>query len=240
MEDDVSRSQDHRSMDELAAEITELAGHLNAANHRWLKLIAEFDRRKGWSDWATQSCAHWLNWKCGIAMGAAREKVRVAHALEELPKVSASMARGELSYSKVREITRVACVGTEDYFLSIALHGTAGHVEKLVRAYRRTTEAAELTREAQQQADRHVSFYYDADGSLVLKARLPAETGALVLKALDAAFEELPVPTEHKQSVQQLQNVPAGTSEKIPGRAALRADALVYWPKAFLSMAPSR
>ncbi len=69
---------------ELAAAITELAGHLNAATRRWLALIAEFDRRKGWSDSVTQSCAHWLNWQCGLALGAAREKVRVAHALEDV------------------------------------------------------------------------------------------------------------------------------------------------------------
>ena len=137
---------------ELEAQITELAGHLNAANFRWLSLIAEFDRRHGWSDGATQSCAHWLNWQCGIDLGAAREKVRVAHALEKLPRVAAAMARGELSYSKARALTRVACAQTEEYFLSIALHGTAAHVEKLVRHYRRAQEAAELSREARQQA----------------------------------------------------------------------------------------
>ncbi len=96
-----------RSVDELATEICTLAGHINAANHRFLVLVAEFDRRKGWSDSATQSCAHWLNWKCGIAMGAAREKVRVARALENLPQISAAMASGSLSYSKAREITRI-------------------------------------------------------------------------------------------------------------------------------------
>jgi hypothetical protein len=112
------------SLRELEAQITELAGHLNAAHYRWLSLIAEFDRRNGWSDGATHSCAHWLNWKCGIDLGAAREKVRVAHALEKLPRISAAMARGELSYSKARALTRVVCAGTEEYFLQIALHGT--------------------------------------------------------------------------------------------------------------------
>src|SRR6187551_3696188 len=110
-----------RSIDELAAEICTLAGHINAANHRWLMLIAEFDRRKGWADSATQSCAHWLNWKCGIDMGAAREKVRVARALEALPRVSDAIACGQLSYSKVRAITRVARPETEELLLSIAL-----------------------------------------------------------------------------------------------------------------------
>ncbi len=212
-----------RSIDELAADICTLAGHLNAANHRWLLLIAEFDRRNGWSDSATQSCAHWLNWKCGIAMGAAREKVRVAHALENLPKISAAMACGKLSYSKVREITRVAEPATEDYLLMIAEHGTAQHVEKLVRAYRRCQEAEELSREARQQQNRAVSFRYDDDGSLVLNCRLPAEAGARIMKALDLAVQELP------------RDVPAGTSEQPVSFSARRADALALVAESFLA-----
>jgi hypothetical protein len=212
-----------RSIDELATDICTLAGHLNAANHRWLLLIAEFDRRKGWSDGATQSCAHWLNWKCGIAMGAAREKVRVARALQNLPKVSASMACGKVSYSKVREITRVAEPATEDYLLMIAEHGTAQHVEKLVRAYRRCQEAEELSREARQQQNRAVSFRYDDDGSLVLNCRLPAETGARIMKALDLAVQEIP------------RDVPAGTSEQRVSFSARRADALALVAESFLA-----
>ena len=164
-----------RPIDELVAEICTLAGHINAANHRFLMLVAEFDRRKGWSDSATQSCAHWLNWKCGIAMGAAREKVRVAHALENLPKVAAAMASGWLSYSKAREVTRVASADTEDYLLMIAEHGTAQQVEKLVRAFRRCEDAEELSREARQQETRCVNYRYDDDGSLIINCRLPAE-----------------------------------------------------------------
>ena len=221
---------------ELAAQITELCGHLNAANRRWLALIAEFDRRKGWSDSLTQSCAHWLNWQCGIALGAAREKVRVAHALEKLPLIGAAMSRGELSYSKVRALTRVACETTESTFLSIALHGTAHHVETIVRQYRRATETAELSREASKQAGRQVTYYWDDDGSLVLKARLPAEAGLLILRALEAADADLPLPAP---------DVPAGTwrpgqqpatlaTERLPC-AARRADALGVLAESFLA-----
>jgi hypothetical protein len=181
-----------RSTHELADQIVELVGHLNAANYRFLTLIAEFDRRKGWNCRATQDCAHWLNWKCGINLGAAREKVRTAHALEKLPQVAAAMERGEISYSKVRAITRVATPENEHYFLQIALHGTAHHVETLVRAYRRATEAEELSREQQQRTNREVRYCWDVDGSLVLKARLPAEVGALVLKAMEGAVPETP------------------------------------------------
>ncbi len=102
------------STPELVDEITTLAGHLNAANARFLALIAELDRRKGWAEWGVKSCAHWLNWKCGIDLGAAREKVRVARALETLPKIAAAMAEGRLSYAKVRAMTRVADAGQRD------------------------------------------------------------------------------------------------------------------------------
>src|SRR5688500_13044387 len=166
-----------RSMHELEDQIVELAGHLNAANYRFLSLLAEFDRRKGWNCRATRDCAHWLNWKCGIDMGAAREKVRTAHALANLPKIAAAMERGELSYAKVRALTRVACPNTEETLLMYALHGTAVHVERIVRDFRRCKEAEELGREAQQQIDRKLTWFHDQDGMLVINARLPAELG---------------------------------------------------------------
>ena len=224
------------SLADLADEITTLAGHLNAANHRWLKLIAEFDRRQGWADWATQSCAHWLNWKCGIDLGAAREKVRVAHALADLPKISEAMQQGQLSYSKVRALTRVADATTEDYLLQIALHGTAGHVEKLVRCYRRAQDAAELSREASQQRNRSCTYRWDDDGSLVLKARLPAETGALVLKALDAALAGMPFEAEDPAA--EVMDVSAETpTVKLPP-SVRRADALGVMAESFVVNGP--
>jgi len=214
-----------RSIDQLANEICTLAGHINAANHRLLVLIAEFDQRKGWAASGAQSCAHWLNWKCGIAMGAAREKVRVARTLEELPKISAAMASGTLSYSKAREITRVGNAGNEEYLLMIAEHGTAAHVENLVRAYRRCQEAEELSREQRQQQRRRVSFRYDDDGSLVLTCHLPAEAGAMVMKALDVAVEGLPL----------YEDVPAGTSSQVVPYSQRRADALARMAESFLA-----
>jgi hypothetical protein len=204
-------------LEELEARITELCGHLNAAQYRWLLLIREFDRRRGWGDGKLASCAHWLNFKCGLNLGAAREKVRVAHSLEKLPLIAACMARGELSYSKVRALTRVACRATERDLLNIALHGTAYHVERTVRLYRRAIQAQELSREASQQDSRSVSYYWEEDGSLVLKARLPAVGGALVVKALEAALAQVP---EHEVCVERSEEWPIS-------HAARRADALV-------------
>jgi hypothetical protein len=180
------------SNDELEDQITELAGHLNAANFRWLMLIAEFDQRCGWGGVKIRSCAHWLNFKCGLNLGAAREKVRVAHALGGLPKIAASMARGELSYSKVRALTRVADEITEEPLLNIALHGTAHHVETLVRHLRRANQAEALAQEARQHAMRSLRYWYDHDGSIVIQGRLPAIAGAAFIKAIDAALEVVP------------------------------------------------
>ena len=211
-------------LEELEAQITALAGQLNAAQYRWLMLIAEFDRRLGWGDGRLASCAHWLNFKCGLNLGAAREKVRVAHALGALPRISASMARGELSYSKARALTRVACAATEENLLMIALHGTAHHVESIVRLYRRAEQAEELSREARQQENRSVQFWYEEDGSLVLKARLPALGGALLVKALEAALKEVPA-TEL--------NVKLGAEQRL-GFPERRAEALVHVAESYL------
>jgi hypothetical protein len=213
------------SLQELEAQITELAGHLNAANYRWLALIAEFDRRHGWADGKLPSCAHWLNFKCGLNLGAAREKVRVAHALADLPKIAASMARGELSYSKVRALTRVASEATEDTLLMIALHGTAYHVERLVRGFRRAQEAEELSREAQQHANRSLSYWFADDGSLMLKGRLPAVAGAMLIKALDAALEDT---SEREISADVME-------EHSISYASRRADALALLAEQFLA-----
>jgi hypothetical protein len=158
-------------------------------------------------------------------MGAAREKVRVAHAIANLPRISAAMASGALSYSKAREITRVGNAGNEEYLLMLAEHGTAAHVERLVRAYRRQQEAEELSREQRQQANRRVSFRYDDDGSLVLTCHLPAEAGALVMKALDVAVEGLRI----------YEDVPAGTSRQIIPYSARRADGLARIAESFLA-----
>ena len=128
--------------DALAAEITALAGQLNATQYRFLKLLDEFDRGQGWAGHGARSLAHWLEWKCGLGDLAAREKVRVARALRELPLIDAAFEHGEISYSKVRAMTRAATPENEKELLNIARYGTAAHMERLVRVYRRCREHA--------------------------------------------------------------------------------------------------
>ena len=121
----------------LELELTRLAGHINAINYQFIKLLAEFDEHGGWQVDGVKTFAHWLNWKCGIGALAAREKIRVARALHDLPLINESFRTGEISYSKVRAMTRVATTDNESLLLTIAEHGTAQHVEQTVRKYRR-------------------------------------------------------------------------------------------------------
>jgi hypothetical protein len=174
----------------LADEITRLAGHINAANYRFLSLVAEFDRLGGWSGAGIKSCAHWLQWKCGITSGAAREKVRVARSLEQLPKISTALANGELSYSMVRAISRKADASTEDYYLYIARHGTVSHVEQLVRKHDYAERLQSSGREEIQYESRTASCYRDDDGCWVVKARLAPAEGELFFKALNAIADQ--------------------------------------------------
>jgi hypothetical protein len=171
----------------LADEITELASHIHAATCRWLGLVAEFDTRGGWGEWGCRSCSHWLSWRCSISPVAAREHVRVAHRLEELPLIRGAFAEGRLSYSQVRALTRVENVEREEELLSLARHATAAQLERLVRAYHGVVARARVA--AGGGPDRYVTWDHADDGSLLLRARLPAEEGAVVLAALQAAVE---------------------------------------------------
>ena len=174
----------------LGQQIAELCSYLYAAEARLLKLIREFDEKECWAEQGFHSCAHWLNFKCGIGMNAAREKVRVAKALAGLPRIEAGLAKGEISYSKVRAMTRIADASNEDYLMMIATHGTAHHVEKLVSKYRGAKRVQDAALVEEQYRDRELSYYYDHDGCLVIKARLPAEQGALIIKAIEMAMEK--------------------------------------------------
>jgi hypothetical protein len=177
-------------LDRLGEEIAELAAHLTAATARLLDLIREFDARAGWTN-GFASCAAWLTWRVGLAPGAAREHVRVARALGTLPQLAEALARGELSFAKVRALTRVATPETEVRLLAVGRAGTAEHVERIVRGWRRVDRKAEAREAALQHAGRALHVYPDEDGTVRIRGRLTPEVGALLLKALAAARETL-------------------------------------------------
>jgi hypothetical protein len=112
----------------LADEIAELSAHIDAATHRFLTLIARFDELEGWGEHGARTCAHWLSWRVGLELGAAREHVRVARALRELPQIDDALRNGRVSYSKVRALTRVATPESEGHLLAMARASTASQL----------------------------------------------------------------------------------------------------------------
>ena len=179
------------ALQDLGDEIATLAAHVHAATHRLLTLILEFDRRQGWELEGHRSCAHWLAFRTGVDLGAAREKVRGARALERLPLVSEAMARGELSFAKVRSLTRVADAENESELLAFARTSTAAQLERLVRGYRRGSRHDEVEQERMRHESRTLSVFPDDDGMYVIRGRVDPEVGALLMRAIEAASDAL-------------------------------------------------
>ena len=165
-------------------ELAALSAHLNAATARLLELAVEF-RRQGGADWDDFGC--WLAFRCGITVREARELVRVAEALQELPVTRAAFERGELSLTKLRALTRVANPRTETGLVELAAALTASQLERALRAYRRVSlQQADATHELE-----YLDYHWQEDGSLVIRARLAAEDGTVFVRALDAARERV-------------------------------------------------
>ena len=179
------------ALEELEEEIVILAAHIHAAEHRFLVLVADFDRRRGWELGGHRTCAHWLAFRTGIDLGAARQRVRAARALADLPETSAAMSRGELSFSAVRALTRVATPENETDLLDLARGCTAAQLERIVRGFRLGSRQDEAEREKARHASREFSVFPDEEGMYVVRGRLTPEIGALVMRAVEAASDAL-------------------------------------------------
>ncbi len=192
------------SDDPLGDRIAALCAHINAATYRLLTLLRAYDEEGLWQ--GSRSCALWLSWRTGISLGPAREKVRVARSLPSLPLISAALAKGEISYSKVRALTRIATPDNEAELLTFADHGTTAHVERLVREWRRLDRGDDC--QAEQAARRGLSLHLAEDGNYEIRGRLSPEVGALLLKALETTEDKLfreqrAAGTEHETTAAQ-------------------------------------
>ncbi|MDT3442748.1 DUF222 domain-containing protein [Pseudofrankia sp. BMG5.37] len=213
----------------LEGEIVAWAGRLAAATCGWLVMVAAFDRRGGWSGQGFVSCAHWLAWRCGLAVRTAREHLAVGRALEALPAVRAAFVAGRVSYSKVRAVARVAEPDSEGVWLNHALCCTAAQLERLAATCERLTGD-----HAGQRAGRRVSWRTGRDGMLRLSAVLRADEGAQLVAAIDAARASLE-DTTPPPSPDDPDRVPAdGEVIVAPRDRRLDADALVTLATGFL------
>jgi hypothetical protein len=218
------RAHDYaRTIDDLDAAICTLAAKLNAETHRLLTLVREFDDRRGWAKWSFRNCAEWLAWRCGLSLSAAREKVRTAQALRDLPAIGAAFAEGRLSYSKVRALTRVVEGCEEAALLEYALNSTAAQVEERCRELRNARpESVEIAQRAWER--RALSLFRDAArGVMRVSVELPIEEGEVLAQALDRAVAA--------------GEAPAGIEFEANGWRAQQADALVAIAKRYLEEA---
>ena len=175
----------------LEEEIVFLSAHLHAGEHRFLTLVAEFDRLRGWELGGHRSCAHWLAFRTGFDLGACRERVRAARALVKLPQISASMSRGELSFSKVRALSRVATAENETDLLDLARGCTAAQLERVVRGFKLGSRQDEADREKERFENRTFSVFPDEEGMYVVNGKLTPEIGAILMRAVEAAGDAL-------------------------------------------------
>ena len=181
---------DSEELFELGERIADLAARINAAEGRMLRLLADFDRRGGWRN-DFSSCAEWLAWRTGTKIGPARERVRAARALETLPRTADALRAGQISYSKVRAISRVATPETEAALLDLAQAASAARLEQRVRMWRQLSRDGELAIEEVRHRNRAFSIFVDGDGMYVVKGRLEPEVGAVLMRAVEAAADAL-------------------------------------------------
>lgn len=175
----------------LGDEIASLSARLNAGTYRLLALIAEFDRLEGWKREGFSSCVAWLAYRTRLDKMTAREKVRIARALAALPKTSEAMARGELSFSQVRAITRAADPESEEELLEHARTMSAAQLEKLVRSWKKLPREDETRLEARIHASRTLSIFPDDEGAYLIRGRLEPQVAALLMRAIEAASDAL-------------------------------------------------
>ena len=177
-------------IEDLDRNILSLCNRINAATYELLVLIREFDERAGWLKWGLDNCARWLAWRCDLSMTTALEKVRVAHALKLLPAISRAFSTGELSYSKVRALTRVANRQNEDELLAFALRQPATHDADRCHELRCGTDAS-TDDAARAFANRSLRVRRDQQrNTMTITVELPLDSGELLEKALDKARDD--------------------------------------------------
>lgn len=202
------------STEVLEHEVTTLAAQIAAATCRFLLVIGELDRREAWRTWSCMSMVHWLSWRCSLGRSAAFDHVRVARALGSLPATVAAFERGELSFSKVRVLTRIATAENEADLVELARTATAAQLEKIVRA-----SVVAMTDPATRAEMRELYFGVDDDGFGSIVARAPIDQHAIIEQAVRKAM-------------------PAGEStaaDSKPPAAMRRLDALVLVCEHFLA-----
>jgi len=226
----VRHNERHRNIEELDRAIVRLSVDMNAAEYQFLCLVREFDERAGWLKWGLSSCSEWLHWRCDIALATAREKVRVAHALKPLPEMSAAFEKGDLAYSKVRAMTRVATPDNEHGLIGYAQDHTTHRVQERCLQMRNVQDGS-IDEAMRLQNARSLKCFRDTDRqTLRITVELPVETGELVMAALDKAMSDRRIGSDICDDSARL-----AAGEEGGSLVQAQADALVNVMRAYVS-----
>lgn len=206
------------------------AADVAAATSRWLMILAELVTRGVWAEQGARTPTQWLSWAVSMGESTAREHIRVALRLRRFPKVAKLFAAGEISYSKVRAITRLD-PKLEDQLLEYATYATGAQLERIVRGYRSVEDAAPGEQE-DPWVRRQLIWRQEPDGTLDVRLRLPAVVGLTMIATLEHYADELhretpPVPVnDPEQYVGENPDEEPSVDHHV-SRLALMADALV-------------
>jgi hypothetical protein len=199
-----------RSIDQLESALIDRSQQINMLEYEFLVDLREFDIRQGWKGYLFNNCGEWLSMKCGIDATTGREKARVARVLFDLPQISAAFEQGDLSYTKVRSLTRVATVHNETELLSHALGATSDQVQARCRQLRNGDRATSTADANRLHNGRYLSRSVDQNGRMTISIELPVETGELVMQAIEQAVVETEEDNFHARQADALVEVAKG------------------------------
>lgn len=238
-------SNDSASNESISLQVKRLTQALDRGTCKLIRLLPTFDRHQGWAEDGQRSCVAWLNTYCGMSLSAAHDRCRVAYALEKLPIITQLFMLGELSWSKVRAITRIATPENETELASQALLMSASALEQLARQHRDVKTQDQNNQENEkanrQYQNRTVHYRFDHHGMVTIHASLPPLEGAAVLKSLARAEDELYTDAHGGLQEDELNAASYRTREEDPRSQTatqLRADALCLMAKKHLSAEP--
>ncbi len=236
-------------IDVLGDQIAEMSAHIDAAMHRLLTAIREFDSASGWHVQGALSCAHWLAWRVGWDLRTARERVRLARKLAELPLVNEQLRVGAMSYSQARAISRVATAEKEALWIAYAKRMPASQLDTMCRSYK-NVQAYEQAHGADAMAGAIAAAQVAAlrtltrrsldNGMVKFEVVLPSDEAAIVWAALNAATAKAsvspipaaPTPAEPPRAAQTpakpaLATPPTAKAPTSADRGRQRADAFM-------------
>jgi len=154
--------------------------------HQWrlVHLVADLDRSCEWALDGAATCSHWVAAALDVEVSTAREWLRVGTALNELPVIDDAFSSGRLSYSKVRNITRVANADNAAELCELAERTRAGHLTRAIAAWLGRHEDPDETDRRRQQS-RSLRWWLDTDGMVVGSFRLPPSMAAVLIAMIE-------------------------------------------------------